>query len=94
MENQDEFFARVREITEYNTGRPAYLASDEEWGSAFDEAVMTVAAPKPPVCPYCGASAPYGDERIGWLFAHHDNQFHRWWWRLKNLWFYLFYPTI
>lgn len=37
-----------------------------------------------PLCPHCGESAPYGDERIVWLSAHIDSRFHRWWWTLKK----------
>lgn len=37
-----------------------------------------------PVCPHCGESAPYGDERISWLRAHTDSRLHRWWWNIKR----------
>src|ERR1044071_59552 len=38
----------------------------------------------PPVCPYCGDIAPFGDERLIWISAHLDNRFHRLWWELRR----------
>lgn len=35
-------------------------------------------------CPYCGESAPYGDERLVWMGWHIDSLLHRWWWRRKK----------
>lgn len=37
-----------------------------------------------PVCPHCGAVAPYGDGRHQWLRAHLNSQLHRMWWGVKK----------
>lgn len=42
MDLNDELLARVREVVERNTNRPAYLCTDEEWMEALDE-VMALA---------------------------------------------------
>lgn len=36
-----------------------------------------------PVCPHCGAVAPYGDARHQWLRVHIDSAIHRWWWAAR-----------
>lgn len=35
-------------------------------------------------CPYCGESAPHGDERHVWMGWHIDGRLHRLWWRRKK----------
>lgn len=81
MDLNDELLARVRDIVERSTGRPAYMADDEEWAVALDSVLADakkngIPIPSPPVCQYCGEVAPYGDERIQWLSVH-EGIFHR-----------------
>lgn len=37
-----------------------------------------------PVCPHCGAVAPYGDGRSLWVQVHLKSQFHQFGWRVRR----------
>jgi hypothetical protein len=101
--SEDDFYAKVRKTAESRTGRPAYLATDEEWAEAVDEVLVSLTSGDwrpsdeyPHLCPYCGDVPPYGDERHMWISAHLNNLPHRWWWEtkkwVKETWQLLFYP--
>lgn len=76
-EGDKEVYALARELVEGRTLTPAYLADDEAWYAAVEDARAALEIPeRAPICRYCGSVAPYGDGRIQWIDAH-QSIFHR-----------------
>lgn len=86
MPEKIRVYQKAQEIVERNTGRPAYISSDEEWYTAVEEARAELGdTERAPVCSLCGDVAPYGDERLAWISLHNSG-FHRWWCGVKRRW--------
>ena len=81
----DDLNARTREIVEKNTGRPAYLATDEEWFDANAQALRELGVELPKPCPHCGAEQPL-DPRFTeeWVEVHLESREHRWVQKIKR----------
>jgi len=86
MSSNQGVYARAQIIVVELTGRSPYLADDEEWAFAVDEARERLGIlERAPVCIHCGDVAPYGDPRIQWI-SHHQSGIHRWWQKMKRKW--------
>lgn len=84
LSSEKDVYARARSIVEHASGMPAYLADDELWYAAVDEARAELGiTEKAPMCEWCGSVAPYGDARHGWI-SWHNSGAHRWWWKWKR----------